>query len=232
MYERALRLAPMNVTIRARLIDLLVSHGEIDQALEHYLGLGDAYYQMAQLDRARETYNKALQLAPRGNAERNWQVRFLHQIGDIDLQRVDWRRAVGVYEQIRNMAPEDEKARLTLVSLYYRFNQPARAIAELDNLLQIYQQNNKMPKAIAVLQEQVQERPSDISLRARIAQAYLNTGDVQNALQHLDVLGDLQLEAGKTKEAITTIQTILRLHPPNAEAYHQLLAQLTGRKAA
>lgn len=228
MYERALRLDPMNLPVRAKLIEMLISHGEIDRALEHYLVLGNTYYQMAQMDRAREQYSKAMQLAPRGNAERNWNVRLLHRIGDIDLQRLDWRRAVAAYEQIRTLAPDDEKARLTLMDLYHRFNQPARAIAELDGLLQTYRQSGKIQKILAILQEQIQERPDSIPLRARLAQAYLNARDIPSALQQLDTLGDLQIEAGNTKEAIATIKVILRLNPPNAEAYQQVLAQLTG----
>ncbi len=232
MYERVLRLDPMNLQVRARLIEMLISHGEIDRALEHYLVLGNAYYQMAQLDRAREQYTKALQLAPRGSAEQNWAVRLLHRIGDIDLQRLDWRRAMAAYEQIRTLAPDDEKARLTLVDLYSRFNQPAKAIAELDGLLQAYRQSGKTQKILTILQEQVQEHPDSIPLRARLAQACLDARDIPAALQHLDTLGDLQIEAGHMKEAIATIKVILRLNPHNADAYRQVLAQLTGGQEA
>ncbi len=228
MYERALRLDPMNLNVRTKLIDVLISHGQIDRALDHYMVLGNTYYQMAQTDMAREKYNQALQLSPRGSPDRNWAVRFLHRMADIDMQRVDWRRATGVYEKIRDLAPDDEKARLTLMDLYFRFNQDGRAIAELDNLLQIYQKTGKMPKAITILQEQVQERPSNIPLRTRLAQALLDTRNVQEAIAQLDALGDLQLEAGQTKEAITTIKVILRLNPSNPEPYQQLLQELAG----
>jgi hypothetical protein len=72
----------------------------------------------------------------------------------------------------------------------------------------------------------VQEKPGAIPLRARLAQLYLNAGRKEDALRELDILGDLQLQAGKVKDAIATIQVILRLRPPNAEAYRQLLEQL------
>jgi tetratricopeptide (TPR) repeat protein len=226
MYERVLRLAPMNITARLKLIELLVSLGEIDRALEHYLALGDAHYQMAQLDQAREKYNEALQLAPRGSPERRWEVKFLHRIGDIDLQRVEWRRAVSVYERIRNLAPDDEKARFTLMDLYERLGRPDRALAELDGLLQHYVQSGKAQKALPILERRVQEKPDAIPLRARLAQMYLNAGRKEDALRELDILGDLQLQAGRVQEAIATLQVILRLRPPNAEAYYELLAQL------
>ncbi|MGQ9717298.1 MAG: tetratricopeptide repeat protein [Anaerolineae bacterium] len=226
MYERILRLAPMNITARIKLIDLLVSLGEIDRALEHYLLLGDAYYQMAQLDQARDKYSEALQLAPRGSPDRRWEVKFLHRIGDIDLQRVEWRQAISVYERIRNLAPDDEKARFTLMDLYERLGRPDRALAELDGLLQRYRNAGKVQKAISILERLVQEKPDGIPQRARLAQLYLNAGRKEDALRELDILGDLQLQAGKVKDAMATIQVILRLRPPNADAYRELLEQL------
>jgi tetratricopeptide (TPR) repeat protein len=228
MYERALNQAPMNVVVREKLIELLVSHGKIDRALRQYLVMGDTYYQMAELDRAREKYSEALQLAPRGDPERRWAVRILHRIGDIDIQRVDWRRAISVYEEIRTLAPDDEKARLTLVDLYYRFDQPNRALTELDELIEALRQRNKGQKAIPILQEVARDHPEDIPLRTRLAQAYLNARDVQGALAELDTLGELQIRAGRRQDAMKTIRTILRLNPPNADAYQELLDQLSA----
>jgi tetratricopeptide (TPR) repeat protein len=229
MYMRALSQAPMNVAMRAKLIDLQVSHGEIDQALEQYMILADTYYQLAQLDRARDKYNEALQLAPRGDPKRRWGVRILHRVGDIDIQRVDWRRAISVYEEIRNIAPDDEKARLTLVDLYFRFGQPVQAIREIDGLTNALQESGKDHKIVPVLRGLAEERPEDIPIQTRLAQAYLNARDVDGALEQLDKLGDLQLEAGHTEDAIRTIQMILRLNPPNPEPYQELLAQLERR---
>ncbi len=226
MYKRALQLAPMNTTVRARLIDVLVSHGAIEEALEHYMMLADSYYNLAQIDQARETYQEALRLAPRGDPQKRWAVRILHKIGDIDMQRVDWKRAIGDYEQIRKIAPDDERARLMLMELYYRLARPDLAITELDGLLKIYRESGKTSRIVAILEDAVREHPNDIPLRARIAQAYLDDGNVEQAVQHLDKLGDLQLTAGRVEDAKKTIQVILRLNPPNAAAYRQLLEQL------
>ncbi len=41
-----------------------------------------------------------------------------------------------------------------------------------------------------------------------------------------DALGEIQLDAGQTKDAIATIQTIVDLDPPNIEGYHDLLRNL------
>ena len=225
-YQQALKLAPMDTAVRTKLIDLFISHGEIDKALEHFLILADSYYHLAQMDRAREIYQEGLKLAPRGDPEKRWKVRILHKIGDIDMQRVDWKRAIEAYEQIREIAPDDERARLTLMDLYYRFNQSDAAIAELDNLLQVYRESNKIQRIFAILEDAVNGRPDDIPLRTRLAQAHLDTGNVDQALVNLDKLGDLQAEAGRLEDARATIRVIIALNPPNVADYHQILDQL------
>ncbi len=226
IYQHALRLAPMDIAVRTKLIAMFISHGEIDKALEHYLILADSYYHLAQMDRAREIYQEALKLAPRGSAENRWEVRVLHKIGDIDMQRVNWKRAIEAYERIRELAPNDERARLTLMDLYHRFNQPEVAVAELDDLLKIYRESGKTERIFAILEDAVSERPDSIPLRTRLAQAQLDAGNVEQALIHLDKLGDLQMEAGRSQDAKATIRVIVALNPSNVEGYRQLLDQL------
>jgi tetratricopeptide (TPR) repeat protein len=228
MYNRALKLAPMNTTVRSKLIDILVSHGKIEEALEHYLILAESYYNLAQMDRAREIYQEALKLAPRGAPSQRWTVRILHKVGDIDMQRVDWKRAVGVYEQIRKAAPDDERARLTLMELYQRLGRPDLSITELDDLIKTYRERGKTERIFTILEDAVDERPDDIPLRTRLAQVHLDAGNVDQALLHLDKLGDLQMNAGRTDDAKATIRAIIALNPPNVEAYRQLLAQIDG----
>ena len=229
IYQRALKLTPMDTKVRAKLIDLLSSYGAVDQALEHYMILADSHYHQAQMDQTRETYQEALKLTPRGSPERQWRVRILHRIGDIDMQRVDWKRAVEVYEQIRTLAPDDERARSTLMDLYYRLNRPERAIIEMDNLVRIYQESGETERVFTLIEDAVRERPDDIPLRTRLAQVHLDAGNADQALKHLDRLGDLQLEDGRYEDAQATIRAIIALQPPNVAAYQQILDQINER---
>lgn len=228
MYKRVLKLSPMDTAVRAKLIDILISHGQIEDALEHYLMLAESYYNLAQMDRARDTYEEALRLAPRSAPGRQWTVRILHKIGDIDMQCVDWKRATEIYERIRKMAPDDERARLTLMDLYYRLGRPELAVMELDDLLKVCREAGKVERTFVILEDAVAERPEDVPLLTRLAQAHLDAGNVEQALQHLDRLGDLQLNAGRPEDARATIRAIIALNPPNIVAYQQLLEQIEG----
>lgn len=226
IYKRVLKVAPMDVAVRSRLIDLLIENDEVDQALEQLLILADAYYQLAQTEKALSTYNRALRLAPQGSPGRNWTVQILHRIGDINTQLLDWREAVAIYQQIKRLSPADEKARQSLVDLYYKLGQPRRALAELDELLELYRSKGRLPKAISFLEELLQFRPEEIPLHKRLSQVYLEVGRKEDAVAELDTLGELQLQAGQRAEAIKTIEAIIALNPDNVDAYRQLLLQM------
>jgi len=93
IYQKILRLAPMDVTVRSKLIDLYISGQNLEQALDEYLILANSYYQLAQVDRSLEKYNEALRLTANLEDADSWKVEILSQVGDIYNQRFDWTSA-------------------------------------------------------------------------------------------------------------------------------------------
>jgi tetratricopeptide (TPR) repeat protein len=225
-YEKAVEMTPLDLTIRSRLIDLMKRHGQIDRALEHYLAMGDSYYQLAQVDKARDTYQEALKLAPRGAVERKWKAQFLRLAAEIDMQRFDWRRALAAYKELRTLDPNDERTAITLVDLYYKVGQPVNAVGELDNYLKQLVRGGRGAKVVGILEDMVRQRPSDKNLVDRLSRLYLQQKRRTEAIELLDKLGEAQLEANEVAAAYATIEKILALNPPNAASYRQLLAQL------
>jgi tetratricopeptide (TPR) repeat protein len=226
VYKRVLRLIPMDVVVRSRLIDLLISSGEIDQALEQYLALADGYYQLAQVSKALEKYTEALRLVPRASDEEKWQLRLLRKMTDVLMRRGSWREAADLYEQIVALAPDDERARLHLIDLYFKLGRAKQADEQVVSMLNMYRTQGKSERALALLQEAVRLQPQQMSLRARVARAYVDAGMQEEAIHELDALGELQLDAGLREQAITTVRFIISLQPDNVEAYRQLLAQI------
>lgn len=228
IYKRILDLAPADVKVRSKIIDLLISERKIDEALENYMALADIYYHLARLNKTLEKYNEALRLSSQSSRPREWQVEILHKIGDIHIQRVDWNQALAAYQRIKSLSPGDEKARLQLVDLYFKQGKSEQAAQELDSLTAYYKEQGQSDKVLSILQEAVEMRPYEMALRARLSQTYLERGLKQKAIDELDALGEMQLEAGMNKEAIETIKLIISLGPKNIKAYKQLLAQLLG----
>ena len=226
--KRVIQLAPMDMKARTKLIDQLVARGQVDDAIREYTELADIYYRLADLDSARKTYTTALRVVQQASADRKWNVHILQRMADIDMQRLDWKQAIRVYEQIRTLRPDDEGARKSLIDLSLRLGQPAQAAAELESYISYLQGSNNRGRVVTFIEELLQDRPDDTTLRRNLAQAYHQAGRTEDAVKELDALAEVLLDEGKKEEAIVLINQILLMSPPNADQYRQLLIQLQG----
>jgi tetratricopeptide (TPR) repeat protein len=226
MLRRVVQLAPMDMSARSKLIDQLVARGQVDDAIREYLDLADTYYRLAELDMARKTYTTALRYVQQANADRSWNVHILQRMADIDMQKLDWKQAIRVYEQIRTLRPDDGGIRKNLIELALRLGQPAQANAELDNYLMYLQTSNRGEQGITFIEELLQERPDDNVLHRALAQQYQQAGRTEDAVAELDSVAESFLNLGRKEEAMMIINQILLMSPPNAEQYRQLLMQL------
>jgi len=224
--QQVLRLSPLDVSMRSWLIELLVEQHKIEEALQQFADLADTFYQLADLEAARNTYADALILAQQNNLSKEWRVSLLHKMGDIDLQRLNWRAAQNVYEQIKNLAPEDGPARATLIDLLFRLGNSKQGLAEADLYLRQLLAVRDTARAIEVLAEMVETHPQESGLVARLARLYQDTGRPAEAIVQYDRLGEMQLQAGQTAQAAETIRTILTLGPDDPQQYEQLLDEL------
>jgi len=225
-YELILEHAPVDRNTRTRLIEVLAQQDRVDEALTQYLELADLYRQLAETDAGRKALTDALRLAQRSPTERTWSLKILHSMGDIDLSRLDWRRALRVYEQIRTIDPSDEKARLNVIDLNLRLGQEDQAGKELDSYLEHLVGLGRGPAALQTLEELARDHPGKQALHARLAEAYKAAGRNADAIAQYDALGEIQLDAGQIPDAIHTIQSILDLNPPDLEGYQELLRNL------
>lgn len=225
VYQKILKLAPMDVRVRSNLIDIYTSQGRVSEALEQYLTLADSYYQLAQVDRSLEKYNEALRLAAKTENGSSWKIQILKRMGDIHNQRFDWAGATAAYEELNKIKPNDEQILRRLVDFYYKQKKVREAIISLDKLLAIYQRQAPL-KAVDLLKELTSNHPEDMHLRQRMAIAYAQNGMTQEAIAEYDALGEMQLENGLHDQAVQTIQAIINLGPEDIEGYRRLLTQL------
>jgi len=228
LWRRIIQLAPMDMSAHSQLIDLLADRGQVDDAIHEYLELADVYYRLAELDMARRTYTTALHFVQQANADRAWNIRILQQMGDIDMQRLDWKQAVRVYEQIRTLRPDDQAARRQLIELHSRMAQPQQATAELDSFLSYLETSNRSAEAIPFLEDLIREHQDEPIFRRALAAQLHRMGRTPEAVAQLDALGELLLQGGKKDEAVEVITQIVAMNPPNAADYRKLLVQIAG----
>lgn len=226
MYERIVSVSPLDVDARNRLISQLTSHNQMEAAARQYLELADVYYRLAQLDKARNMYEKALELVQGDGADPAWSVKILHQMADIDLQRLDARKALRVYEQIRSLATNDRVARQNLVQLNLRLGQEAKASLELDAYLSSLDGSNLDSDAGTFLKNLVEENPRYLLAHRRLAEYYQRNNQKEDAIREWNLVGELLVELGDREGAKAAVRAILALNPANAQTYQQFLERL------
>ena len=229
LLRRIVQVAPMDLQARTRLINQLAARGLVDEAIGEYIDLADIYYHLAELDMARETFATALNLAQRGGANGSWNAKLMRRMADIDMQRLEWRPALQIFEQVRTLEPDDLAVRKSLIDLNFRLDQPSQAGVELDDLLAQLHSTGQGKQAIPLLEELAGEYPKLAFLHRDLAEEYRQAGRIQDALIQLNSLGKILLEGGDRQGAIQTIETILTLNPPNPENFKSLLAKIRAK---
>jgi tetratricopeptide (TPR) repeat protein len=223
-----LEVAPLDTSLRESLIDLLKSEQRWDEVLDQYIDLADVQHQLGNYDVSRDTYILAERIASRAQAAPEKMVHVKHRIADIDLMRLDTRRALKTYEEIIQLAPDDERAYRMLVDINFRQGNSVEAIRRLDKLLGMYARQKQVNRILQLLEELVTLYPNDMGLRSRLASVYKQLGRTGDAIQQMDALGELQLVAGLNKDAANTIRQIVTMNPDNVVEYRKLLSQLGG----
>ncbi|MBN8618173.1 MAG: tetratricopeptide repeat protein [Anaerolineae bacterium] len=226
--SEVLEMAPLDISVRESLIELLESEERWDEALDQYVDLADTHHQLGNFDMSRDIFSSAERLANRVGASADKVVRIKHRMADIDQMRLDIRRAQKTYEEIIQLAPDDERAHRMLIDIHYRQSNPIEAIKKLDALLRIFAKNKQSNRITQLLEEMVTTYPNDTGLRSRLAAIYTQLKRKEDAIKQLDALGELQLEAGLHQEATQTIRQIINLNPDGVEDYKKLLMQLGG----
>ena len=226
LMRRVVEISPMDFNARTRLIKRLSEMGEVDKAIHEYIKLADVQYRLAQLDHARTTYENAFRLAQQNKADASWSVRILKQMADIDLQRLDWKQGLRVYEQLRTLSPEDELTRTRLIELNVRLGRRNQAAIELDNFVTFLSGKAKHGTAVAYLEKMVEENEDMAFARSRLASYYAELDRKEEAIEQWDRVAEIMVVRGDIERAKEAVRAILLLNPENADQYRSALQRL------
>jgi len=226
--NEVIKVAPGDINLRLNLIELLEQQERWGEVLDQYVDLGSTYRDFADMSSARMTYDQALKLAQRINAPQEKMLAVLHKMGELDMERLEYRGALRTYQQVVETAPDDARARRALIEINYRLNNGLQGIKEVDQLLQVYARQKRGDLILEMLEELSSSYPDDMGLRARLGRVYQQTNQAAKAVVQYEELRRLQAAAGLHDEARQTIKLIIGLNPPGVEQYQQLLQQMGG----
>ena len=229
LLTRVTRLVPMDISVRRNLIDLLRSTGRTEEMIQQYMDLANVHYLLADLEQARNAYHSALTLARQSRATREQSLKILAHLADIELQSLNSKEAIKVFEQMRSLSPMDEPPRVALVDLYYRLDMAPAALNEVDAYLKLLDSENKPQAAEKFLDDILIEKPDNLDLQKRMVSYLVSQQKVTKAIEKLDTLAEKLLVDNNTKGSIDVVEQIIALNPPNRMEYEKLHAELLKR---
>jgi tetratricopeptide (TPR) repeat protein len=228
MLQKVVELEPMNVEVRRRHIDLLEQYGKTETAIVEYNNLADVYWTLAELDSAREAYQQSLELATTLTDRGEWKLKVLHNLADIDVQRLDWDAALQTYLTITTDFPKNQKASTSVVDMYLRLGQTNKAEKEIQRFVEQFDIVNESEMILEYLTHLKKEKPGETVVTRQLASLYHRAGETDKAIAELDKFGDTLLDEGRVEDVILVIEDIISFNPPNIEDYRKLLEQLKG----
>ncbi len=230
LLTRVAKLAPMDLTVRGTLIDLLTSAGRIDEAVQQYMDIANVHYLLAELDLAKQDYQKALAVSQQSASARSWAAQILNKLADIELQSLDLKQAIKILEQLRSLEPMESSTRATLIDLYTRIGLPSAAMNELDAYIKLLESASQFEKAEQFLASLLEEQPDHLDVQKRLVHFYHNQNKLPVAIEKLDALAEKCLREENREGALNTLQTIISLDPPNSNDYRRLYDELKNQR--
>jgi tetratricopeptide (TPR) repeat protein len=223
-YRQAISLAPQDTDQRAKLIDLLISHGQLPEAWNEYLQLGEFLDRAGDSRKAIDKYTEGIRLAQQAGAVSPAVLELRDRLADAYMKAHDWQNALGAFQEILARTPADERARFYLTELYFRLGHQEDGERELNDLLSL---NVSAPKKTRTMLAALSRTlPNNVPLNLRLARAYVDAGQNEKAVEGLDALGERLLNAGEREAAIQVIREIVSLNPPRVDDYRKVLEDL------
>lgn len=121
-------------------------------------------------------------------------------------------QAIAALSQAKATHPFDRETSSKLADLHFRQGNLGQALAELNELVQHYEQTDQLDFALDVLQKMTRLAPSNLAVHERLAHLYIRRGYIDQGLGELGVLADLREKRGLIEEALRSLQQMAEIY--------------------
>jgi tetratricopeptide (TPR) repeat protein len=178
----------------ARVLDILKTHGGLDDVA----GSGELSIQSP-----RPQYEFTRLSEP---------IQLYYGLAEANASQNNWDGAMGALQALKKIMPNDYSVYTRLADIYFRQGQLNQALAELNDLLVLFQKVNDNEKTLETLGHMGRLAPNNVAVRRKLSDMYLKLGMTEYGLRELNTLAELQLKAGLLKDAMRTYQRAADLH--------------------
>jgi len=200
------------------------------------------FAQKGSRDRALKEYEKLLKLDPRdaklrleiGDAQRRWgdveaAISAYNKVAEQYMDEGFDARAVAVFKQIQNLAPERYSSYVPLAELYQRMGLTAEAIQSLQVAADGYHRKGEKREALALLRKMAKLDPSNTTSRIKVADLLRQEGMKQEAIaEYEEAYAELERQ-GEPEPAGTVLERILEVDPNRVATLGALSQNLVSR---
>ncbi|MGA7731353.1 MAG: tetratricopeptide repeat protein [Chloroflexia bacterium] len=139
-------------------------------------------------------------------------IQLYYSLAEANASQNNWDGAMGALQALKQIMPNDYSVYTRLADIYFRQGQLNQALAELNDLLVLFQKNNDNEKTLETLGHMAKLAPNNVAVRRKLSDMYLKLGMTEYGLRELNTLAELQLKAGLLKDAIRTYRKAADLH--------------------
>ena len=226
LLRRVVDLSPLDLKTRQMLIDHLVLRGQQEEAIKEYIRMADVYYNLADLSQARKTYTKALRFIEQAGLDEKWRVEILHKVADIDIQSLNWRQGLIIYEKICNLMPSDLIANRKKIDLNFRLGEKKPALIAIREYIDVMKNQNRLDELILFLEGLIEDWPNEAMIKTLLADQYQQMNRVEDAVIQFNQAKEIFLNSGNTEGAMVMLKKIIDLNPKEVEEYQEDLDEI------
>lgn len=231
--EHARKMHPMYPPVYRYLIDLYLRQGRQDDALRTYLQLSDVYRQLANMEAAVQTLQEAETWARQANLSPMAQKRLLRARAALAEEQLDWETAQEVYRKALSLDPSDTELAVRWLGVFFRQGRLREALTHLREWMQKQGTTSEgLLRIQTVLEELTAQYGQHPLLWYQLGKIREKLGQSQAAIEALDKALEGFLKAQNYRAALQTTRDILRLNPPNAPDYREMLRRIQDELSA
>ena len=182
--------------------------------------LADAYYAAKNIPKAREFYQKAIDIDPKS-------IKAYEGISRIAAEQGSWGQVIEVYQKIIALNGQSPQAYLGLGEAYRVLGQSAQAVETYSRLLDLFPDDEKVyVKVIEAYGKAIESNPQDALYKEKREDVLadfeqLSKRKKYNAADYYN-LGFLYEQVGGKEEAVRFYSKALQMQPDHAQALYNL----------
>lgn len=245
--KRRIQLAPKETEPRRQLIDLLEVLGEREARIQQLQEFADLLITRGEIEEAVEVYKQLTLLEPDEPVLLNRYLELFAQIGnelevlpdyqrlaDLYIKKGLFQEATRTFERILSIDRRQRDVREKFIQFLQSAGQRSRAIAEMVKLADLCMSTGHYTDAVRWLANANALNPSDLNVLESLAEAYARAGNANAAAEHFYKLARACRETDPWRAVAACRRTVELVpdHRPTREIYSELLMKVGERAEA